>query len=579
MRGLGLAASFLSNLSSENGSRLWLVLALSILAALLEGIGIWLLAPILAASGLTAAAPALPPGLSLPTTLGLEGLLLLWLGAVGAVTLIGAWREISTHALREDTICRWRLDLHARVTAMEWQWFQAGRASDVVAAMTQSIPRTGFGIGALMTLAAKTAAITVQMALALMTAPIVALITLGSAGLILAAQRSRFRRILSHGQAIGGSSRAFQAIITEHLGGMKLAKAHRTEAGFHAVFRRAATQWRYDQMATLRGLTWSRATSRMLMAAALTMVVWLAIRQTELSAPALLVLVAIMARLLPAFGDALHQAHLLAEALPAWGDLVALRQQLDRNAEPPAPTVPGPEGDVILDAVGFVWPGRTQPAITAINLTITANRTIALIGPSGGGKSTLADLCIGVLTPQSGQIRVGGQHLTGAVRAAWRDHLAYVPQDSFLLHDTIRANLTWLTPEADEPSLWRALADAALEPVIRALPQGLDTVIGDRGLRLSGGERQRLAIARALVRRPRFLVLDEATSHLDHASEAALQQALTALHGSLTLVVIAHRLETIRHADHIVVITNGSIHQQGRWEQLTDIPQSWLART
>ena len=192
------------------------------------------------------------------------------------------------------------------------------------------------------------------------------------------------------------------------------------------------------------------------------------------------------------------------------------------------------------------------------------------MGPSGAGKSTLADVLMGLFTPDSGVMRVDGEPLTGESLPAWRLNIGYVPQDTFLFHDTVRANLCWVRPAATEDDVWNALETAAADEFVRRLPTGLDTEIGDRGIRLSGGERQRLALARALIVTPGLLILDEATSHLDTENEYRIQTAIEGLHGRLTVVVIAHRLSTVRNADQIVVMERGSVVETGSWDVLND---------
>ena len=206
-----------------------------------------------------------------------------------------------------------------------------------------------------------------------------------------------------------------------------------------------------------------------------------------------------------------------------------------------------------LESVSFGYEDVAEPALGSVTLRIPAGRTTAIVGPSGSGKSTLADLLLGLIVPAEGRVLVDETPLTPELLPAWRDQIGYVPQDSFHFHDTVRANLLWARPEASEAELQEALEVAAAGFVTR-LPQGLDTVLGDRGVRLSGGERQRIALARALLRRPAMLILDEATSSLDSENERRVQDAIERLHGRLTILVITHRLTTVRLADSIHVL-------------------------
>jgi ATP-binding cassette subfamily B protein len=193
---------------------------------------------------------------------------------------------------------------------------------------------------------------------------------------------------------------------------------------------------------------------------------------------------------------------------------------------------------------------------------------VALVGPSGAGKTTITHLVARLYDASAGAVRVGGLDVRDVTLASLEDVVGYVTQDAHMFHDTIRANLRYARPEASEEEIWAALAAAQIDTLVRGLPEGLDTVVGDRGYRLSGGERQRLAIARLLLKAPAIVVLDEATAHLDSESEAAVQRALDAALADRTALVIAHRLSTIRHADAILVVDGGRIVQSGTHEQL-----------
>jgi ABC-type multidrug transport system fused ATPase/permease subunit len=227
--------------------------------------------------------------------------------------------------------------------------------------------------------------------------------------------------------------------------------------------------------------------------------------------------------------------------------------------------------DIDLHDVTFTYPGEKVSAIGGISLAVGSGKSVAFVGRSGAGKSTLADLILGVLKPDSGTVTVSGADPTDAVRI-WPGRIAYVPQDVMLTNDSVRANVgLGLSRDAiDDESVWDALRRAHLDVYLRGLPAGLDTKIGERGLRLSGGQRQRLGIARALFGRPRLLVLDEATSALDAETEQAITTMLKGLDNDVTVVIIAHRLSTIRHVDLVVYLQDGRVLATGTFDELCD---------
>ena len=213
---------------------------------------------------------------------------------------------------------------------------------------------------------------------------------------------------------------------------------------------------------------------------------------------------------------------------------------------------------------------ETGPAdvLHDISFTAPSGKLTALVGPSGAGKTTITHLVARLYDPSEGAVRIGGQDLREVTLDSLHDVVGAVTQDAHMFHDTIRANLVYARPDATEQELIDACRSAQIWDMISLLPDGLDTVVGDRGYRLSGGEKQRLAIARLLLKAPSVVVLDEATAHLDSESEVAVQRALkTALTGRTSLV-IAHRLSTIREADQILVIDAGRIHERGTHEEL-----------
>ncbi|WP_432136221.1 MULTISPECIES: ABC transporter ATP-binding protein [unclassified Streptomyces] len=253
---------------------------------------------------------------------------------------------------------------------------------------------------------------------------------------------------------------------------------------------------------------------------------------------------------------------------------------------PDAREVPDGPVSVEFDDVRFAYPSADKVSLASleevaaldtrggedvlhgVSFRAEPGQTIALVGSSGAGKSTIAQLLPRLYDVDSGAVRIGGVDVRELGSRSLRATLGMVTQDGHLFHDTVRANLLLARPGADEEELWDALRRSRLDELVRSLPDGLDTVVGERGYRLSGGERQRMTIARLLLARQRVVILDEATAHLDNTSEAAVQEALTEALSGRTAVVIAHRLSTVRAADRILVVEAGRIVEQGTHDEL-----------
>lgn len=259
----------------------------------------------------------------------------------------------------------------------------------------------------------------------------------------------------------------------------------------------------------------------------------------------------------------------LANALPQWAE---------GQANPHVPRAPAAasrrvDSDLVpsihVQDVTFFYPGTHHPALHGVSLKVPAGSSIAIVGSSGAGKSTLVDVILGIVEPDSGSVDLGGMR-PGPAISRWPGAVSYVPQDVVLANGSVRSNVALGLPreDIDDQLVWDALERARLTDMLIASREGLDTEIGERGTKLSGGQRQRLGIARALYTRPRLLVLDEATSSLDAETELAISSMLAELEGSVTTVVIAHRLSTVRHADQVLYLDEGRAVACGTFDQV-----------
>jgi ATP-binding cassette subfamily B protein len=221
-----------------------------------------------------------------------------------------------------------------------------------------------------------------------------------------------------------------------------------------------------------------------------------------------------------------------------------------------------------LEDVAVLDSGTSPEVLHGVSFRADPGEMVALVGPSGAGKTTISQLVPRIYDVTGGQVLIGGHDVRSVTQQSLRDRIGVVSQEAHMFHDTIRANLTYGAPAASDDELWAALEAAQISELVRGLPDGLATVVGDRGYRLSGGEKARLAIARLLLKAPEIVILDEATAHLDSESEAAVQEALARALSGRTSLVIAHRLSTILNADRVIVLDSGRVVESGPHAEL-----------
>lgn len=287
-------------------------------------------------------------------------------------------------------------------------------------------------------------------------------------------------------------------------------------------------------------------------------------RPMEALLPTLGLFAAAAFRFMPSVNRVLGAIQTVRFSLPAIDTMHSEFRLLDATKAPQNGQSLSFKKVLTLDQISFRYPSAEALALHGVSLSIPWGASVGFIGGSGAGKSTLVDIILGLLTPVSGTVKVDGIDIQTSLRS-WQDQIGYVPQSIFLTDDTLRRNVAFGLPadQIDESAVWRAIHAAQLEQFVNDLPQGLDTLVGERGIRLSGGQRQRIGIARALYYDPPVLVLDEATSSLDTITERGVMNAVRALRGDKTLLIVAHRLSTVEHCDRLFRLEQGEVVDEG----------------
>ena len=580
---LALVRDHAACLAGLAGWRLVLAALLLVTAGAGEGVTLLLLVPLLRFVGLdpaTGAMGRLDEGISsalasagVPRTLG--AVLLVYAAAASLQVLLVRYQAIFHIRLEQDIVRRLRQRLYRSIFGASWLFLARQRSTDLAHLLTRELDRVGAATAQLTSIAATLFVSVIYVGLAFALAPAMTAMVLGSGCVLLLALRGGSVRARAAGEAFSRASAGMYAVAIEHLGGIKAIKGQSRDDRSVALFAATTDQLADAHVRAAVANSQSRAWFDLGAVCILALTLLIAIDRLRISAATLLLLLFLFARIMPRLAALQQGVQQYLTLLPSVQVVSDWQQQLEAAVErdPQADSRPLPLARAIrFRGVSFGYGDRSTWRLRDIDLTLQAGSTTAIAGPSGAGKSTLADLLMGLLMPNEGIIAVDDEPLGRNRVRVWRDRIGYVAQDTFLLHDTVRANLLWADPAATDADIDRALRLAAADGFVAALPGGLDTVIGDRGVTLSGGERQRLALARALLRKPALLILDEATSSLDSENEQRIQQAIERLHGSMTILVIAHRLSTIRGADMIHVLEQGRLIESGTWDTLLALP-------
>ncbi len=552
------------------------------LISISEGIGIFLLIPLIRLSGIINIPIEEDSPISdiyhifkgIPENISLFIILTIYVLLMIGHALFQRNQMILNGKIQQEYMRYLRDELYKALIQANWKFFLQKRKSDLINSMTTELSRVAGGTFLCLQFISSLVFTFIQIGIAfwLSFEMTIAVLIFGLALIIFS------RTFISKSKTIGNKSvelsKQYLAGITDHFNGIKEIKSNSLEQNHFNWVHTIGIEIEQNVMELVKVNTTSKFISKVVSSFLIAGFVFISIKMFQAQSAELMLILVIFSRLWPRVSSIQSNLEQLGTLIPSFKNILDLQNECKtekeindeyyRNVTP----IFIEEG-LEFKNVSFRYDqNQFSYALEKINLNITVNHMTAIVGPSGAGKSTLIDIIMGLNQPEKGELLVDGIPLTNGNLLSLRRSISYVPQDPFLFNATIRENLLMIEPNACDEKLWESLEFSSAADFVRNLPHGLDTLIGDRGVRLSGGERQRLVLARAILRKPSVLILDEATSALDSENESKIQTALEKLKGKMTIIVIAHRLSTIKNADQVIVLDNGKIIQKGDFLEL-----------
>jgi ABC-type multidrug transport system fused ATPase/permease subunit len=521
-------------------------------------------------------------------------LVVLGLGVFVTLIVAQALKALTTYAQLRFSLLR-EYSLSERLIAgylhQPYAWFLKRHSADLGKAVLSEVSQVVYG--AVMPTMVCLAQGFVVVALLLLLVAVNPIIALSIGGVLALAYglvyRATSRYLDRIGAERGADNEARYRLVTEAFGGIKEIKIGGYEGSYVDRFRSPARRFAIHQAAAQTIAQMPRFALEAIAFGGMVLVAVVLVAGSG-TLGHVLPIMALYAfagyRLMPAAQQIYASVSTMRYTLGALdkmhADLMALPGPSDAEGVPGVEPPLRPEQDIVLDRVTYRYPDAPRPALDDLTLRIGAGQTVAFVGSTGSGKTTAVDLLLGLLEPEAGTICVDGTPITAVNRRSWQRCIGYVPQQIFLADDSVASNIAFGVERAriDHDAVVRAARMAELHDFITAqLPDGYETRVGERGIRLSGGQRQRIGLARALYHRPRVVVLDEATSALDNLTERAVMEAIRNLGEGVTVIMVAHRLSTVRGADRIFLLRDGRLAASGTFQELVDRDATFRAMT
>ncbi|MES2137251.1 MAG: ABC transporter ATP-binding protein [Pseudomonadota bacterium] len=557
-------AALIKDYRNYAGARLWLSLALMLLGALAEGFGLLMIVPLasiaIGASGATTERFA-PWLANVPADQRLFLALAMFLAAMAVRSALLFARDVQTTAQMEGYEASLKLRCAATLSARGWSFAARIGQAGMQSMLLSDVPRASSGISAFQQIGIYGAMLLVQLALTAVLAPVLTAIALGfivagalvSKGWLQRSTRRGFSIVHTMAESADSGFRLHS--------GLKSAIAQGTVGAFLREYRSSLAAAQAHLVGNVRDVSGTRQVSALAAAFAAALLLFVGVRMLDLPFPVLIAALALFARMAGPAQAVQQSVQQLASCAPAFA---GLEQRLGALTEPEATAGhAAPLKWHVLALAQVTFDHKKGLGIGDASLVVERGSWVGIAGPSGSGKTTLVDLVAGLLAPQAGSVTVDGKPLSGETLRRWREGLAYAAQEPSVFNDSVRGNLLAEGAAAGDEALWAALETVGLAGRVRAFAAGLDESVGDRGSQLSGGERQRLVLARALLRRPTLLILDEATAALDPEAEAGLLSRLKALEPRPAALIVAHRESTLAYCDRVVAIQHGRLEKRG----------------